>query len=313
MASPHGLAGQFGYTSETTVGTGVTPTEFLPILSESVTNNFERVVSNGIRAGRLTRSQWKATRQTIAGNIEMELWNTDIAGLMRHMFGSVTTTGAGPYTHTYTPGDLVGKSMTIQVGRPDTSGTVRAFTWAGCKISNWSISADLGEICKLGIDIVAMSETTATALATASYDSSLAPFVFTEASVTLGGSAYPVTSLEISGDNSLTDRFQLGSATSREFLPNDFREYSGRLVGDFSSLTQYNLIANGTESALVATFNNGTQTLTITTNVRMDGDSPSLGGPGLVELPLSFVCTSTTSDAAAITAVLVNSESVATA
>lgn len=310
MATPSGLGGQWGYVSEVTVGTAVTVTKFLPIRSEEIGQEIERLDSEGIRAGRLVTAAWKAGQKTISGTVESDLWNTDVAVLFKHMFGTVATTGVGPFTHTYTPGDLTGKSMTIQAGRPDTTGTVQPFTWAGCKVGSWTLSATVGEICTMSLDVVGMTETTATALATASYAAALAPFCFTTASVKIAAvTVATVKDIELTGDNGLTDRVRLGSATSKEYLQNGFREYSGSMNTDFESLTAYNRFVSGTEAALELKFDNGTQTLTITCNVRFDGESPGLSGPELLEQPLPFKCVSGTSDATAITAVLVNSES----
>lgn len=310
MASPHGVAGQFGYASETNPGQAVTVDKFLPINSESVTQEIERIESQGIRAGRLTTHTWKPGQHTIAGTIELELWNTDVAAMLTHMFGDVATaTNSGQWNYTYTPGGLTGKSFTAQVGRPDIGGTVRPFTWAGCKVGEWTISADVGEIATLSLDIVAMTETNGTGLASASYDTTLNPFVFTEASLSIGGATNnTVQSVELSGSNGLTERFRLGQATSREYLENALREYTGTLTTDFEDLTAYNRFVNGTTAALVLQFDNGTETLVFTLNARFDGDSPQLGGVELLEQSLPFKAVSTTSDAAAITAVLTNAE-----
>lgn len=310
MASPHGLAGQFGYVTETTTGTAVTVDTFLPINSESVKQEIERLDSQGIRAGRLVTSTWKPGSQTIAGSIELELWNTDIATVFNHMFGAVATaTNGGQWNYTFTPGDLTGKSFTAQVGRPDISGTVRPFTWAGCKIDTWTLSAEVGELAMLSLDVVAMTETNGTALASASYDASLDPFVFTEGSVVVAGTTNnAVRSFELEGANGLTDRFRLGSATSKEYLENAFREYTGTLTTDFESLTAYDRFLDGTESALKLVFNNGTENLEVTLNVRYDGESPELAGEELLEQPLPFKAVSATNDSSAITAVLTNGE-----
>lgn len=312
MAAPHGIAGQFGYKTESVVGTGVTVTKFLPILSESIKNNTERIESKGMRAGRRVVSTWKAGRQVIGGGLELELWNLDVAVLWKHIFGGVTTTGAGPYTHTYSPADLTGDSMTIQIGRPDIAGTVQPFTYAGCKVRSWSLKASAGDIATLSLDVSAMSEATGTALATASYDASLAPFVFTEASLSIAGSAVgTVKNMTLTGNNALGERFRLGSATAKESLETDVREYMVDAVADFEGLTHYARIAAGTEVAVVATYSNGTQSMTITMNCRTDGDTPVLSGPDVLEQPLKLKCVSGTSDAAAITAVLINGESTA--
>jgi hypothetical protein len=241
--------------------------------------------------------------------VTTELPNTDIAVFFKHAFGAVSTSGAGPYVHTFTPGDLTGDSLTIQVGRPASTGTVHPFTYAGCKIATWEISASVGDIAMLNFSVLGMTETTATALASASYDSTWEPFVFTEASLTIAGSAAgTVKDLTLSGDNALTLRHRLGSATSKEPLEIGLRTYEGTITTDFDALTHYDLFVAGTEAALVATFDNGTETLVVTCNIQFVGETPELSGFDLLEQNLPFRMISSTSDAAAITAVLTNSE-----
>ncbi|MGH3942624.1 MAG: phage tail tube protein [Pseudonocardiaceae bacterium] len=310
MTTPAGLGGQFGYASETTPGTLVTVDTFLPINSESLKTEIEQLESQGIRAGRLVTAAWKQGQRTISGTVEMELWNTDIAPLFRHMFGAVATaTNGAQWDYTFTPADLRGEALTIQVGKPDISGTVRPFTYGGAKVSEWTLGAEAGAIAMLSLEIVAMTETNGVALATASYDSGLAPFVFTEGNLSIAGSTNnTVQSFEVAGNNGITERFRLGAATSREYLQNGFREYTGSATTDFENLTQYNRFLDGDEAALVLTFDNGTETLVITLNVRFDGETPELAGPELLEQTVAFKAVHATSDADAITAVLTNGE-----
>lgn len=305
-----GIQGQLGYKSETTNGTAVTVDAFLPVNSVGVNKQITRLPSAGIRAGRRAQHTWAAGAQTIGGTVAMELWNVDVAAIFKHMFGAVSTTGSGPYTHTFTPGDLNNDSMTVQAGKPGTGGTVHPFTWAGCKVASWEISSDVDAIAMLSLELSAQTETTATALATASYDSALAPFTFIHGSLTVAGSAVAtVRSVSLSGNNNLaTDRHRFGSATVLEQLENGGREYGGQFEADFEDLTHYNRYVDGDEFALVLAFDNGTDSLTITMNVRYDGSSPELAGPELLSITLPFTCVSATSDAAAITAVLVNTD-----
>lgn len=309
---PGGQDGQIGFKSESTVGTAVTVDQFTPFLSESIQNDIEYLDTQTVSARKVLRLT-KPGRKSVQGSIELELANTDLATILNNAFGAVSTTGAGPYTHTFTPADLTGQAMTVQVGRPASTGTVHPFTYAGCKVSSWTIDANVGDIATLSLDILGMSETTGTALASASYDSSWEPFTFVEAGLTIAGSsAATVKRFTITGDNSVELRHRLGSATSLEPLETSLRSYTGTVVTDFDSLTHYNLFVNGTEAALVALFDNGTETLTITTNVQFVGETPTNGGFELLEQPLPFRCLSSTDDATAITAELVNSEATAT-
>lgn len=305
---PGGADGQLGLVTESVVGTIVTPTKFFPIRSENIKQNIEYIDTQTISARHTVRLTRRAT-QSVEGGFTTELANTTIATLLKHMFGTVTTTGVGPYTHTYVPSDLTGDSMTVQVGRPASTGTVHPFTYAGCKVATWTIAATVGEFATLEVGLIGMSETTATSLATASYDTSWSPFTFRDATLSIAGvSAGTVRDVTLSATNAIERRHRLGLATSLQPLQIGRRDYTGTITTDFDALTHYNLFVNGTEAALVLTFSNGTQSLQGTMNVQFTGETPELSGFELLAQPLPFRCISSTSDAAAIQFVLTNSE-----
>lgn len=375
-----GLAAQIGYATEVTVGTPVTATAFVPLISESLTQDRTRLESGGIIAGRrvLASQSWNGGDVTVSGSVQHELYNRGLGKLFTAMFGAVSTTGAGPYTHTFTPGDLTGDALTVQVGRPATNGTVYPFTYAGMKVSSWEIACAAGEIATLGLDLVGQREfafrtvtdgvttsgsaaitsvtaafstddigkpisgtgipsgatiiavasgtaatlsanatatgtgvtfTLGVALASATYPTSIKPLKFNHASVTIGGSAVNVKSLTLSGNNMLDDsRRFLGSQYIAEPLEMGLREYTGSLEIEFTDLTQYTRFVAGTEAALVAAFTSGTDSVTITTNVRVDGSTPNVAGREILTQTLPIKCVASSTDASAITAVLVNSD-----
>jgi hypothetical protein len=295
-----------------TPGTGVAVTKFLPFRSENIKQNINYLDTQTL-SSRLTLRKTKAGTKTVEGSFTTELPNTTLATLLKHCMGAVATTGAGPYTHTLTPGDTRTLGLTVQVGRPDASGT-------------WCSRSPMRDArCPPGrslrpkarsprsvVNLIGMSETTGTALATASYDSSWSPFVFQEASLTVAaGAENNVREFNLTGNNQIQTRFRLGSATSKNPLGIGVREYTGTVTVDFDGLTDYGRFVNGTESALVATFNNGTQTLTITQNVQFVGETPEVSGNDLLAHNMPYRALSSSSDAASITAVLVNSETTA--
>src|SRR5262245_11591554 len=134
MALTSGLAGQFGFVSETTYGTAVTVTRFVPLVEESVETELTQLASAGITAGRrlLRCQQWSQGLRRSEGDIGIEAYGRSIGLLLYHALGVSATSGSGPWTHTFTPGDLQGDSMTVQFGRPNRNGTVVPFTYAGC-------------------------------------------------------------------------------------------------------------------------------------------------------------------------------------
>jgi hypothetical protein len=376
-----GMDAQIGYALEGTVGTPVTVTAFLPLVSESLMQERARLESAGIIAGRrvLASQQWNGGDITVSGSVEHELYNRGLGKLFTAMFGSVATTGAGPYTHTFTPGDLTGDALTIQVGRPATDGTTYPFTYAGMKVSSWEIACAAGEIATLGMEVVGSREidfrtvtdgvttsgsadiTSATALfnasdvgnpisgtgipaaatilsvqsatdatlsanatasgtgvtftlgialAAASYPSAIKPLKFNHAAVSIGGVSVNAKSLTISGNNGLDDaRRFLGDQRISEPLETGLREYTGTIELEFTDLTQYRRFVTGSEAALVASFTSGTDSVTITTNARYDGSTPQVAGREILTQSLPFKCVASSTDASAITAVLVNDDS----
>lgn len=303
MAAGTGIAAQVGVALETTWGTEVTTgATFIPLVSESVQRNEDHTISNAIRAGRfvLGSEQWNGGVVAVGGGLEFELDNKNVRTLFKCMFGTESTNS--PYT--YSPADLTGDSFTLQIGKPSSSGTVHPFTYAGTKVNTWEISATVGEMVKLSLDVIAKSETTSTALMTASYTSSSLPFKFTGATLTIAGSAVnTVRDMSIKGDNKLARRQFLGTQSTAEPFPSDMYEYTGKVTTDFESLTAYNRFVTGTEAALVMTFTRGSSTIVITCNVKFDGMTPNVAGRDILAQELPFMCIGSTTDASAITAV----------
>lgn len=314
MAIPSGLSAQLGIAAESTYGTPVTVTRFYELVSESLKLEIERIESAALRSGtRVQRSdRWVPGKKNIGGDIEMEVANKSFGLWLSHMIGTAVTTqpNAGPdptvYDHTYTPSDLP-TSLTMQVGRTDIGGTTRAFTYHGCRVSEWELEVAVDEIAKLSLTILGEDEDTSTGLATASYPSTLSLLTFVQGSITVAGSAFDVMNAKIGGNNGLADdRYFLGSQLRKNPLEAAMREYTGELEAEFTDLTAYNRFVNGTEAALVLLLRGASISgiyfydLQITANVRFDGETPEVSGGEIIGLTLPFKCVGNTS-ATAIT------------
>jgi hypothetical protein len=138
----------------------------------------------------------------------------------------------------------------------------------------------------------------------------LVPFTFRHGAILLGGSAARVKSATLTGDNAVSsdDRLFIGSSTYDEALETDRRSYGGQLEVEFENATQYDRFMAGTEVALVLSFTQGDDSLTITKNVRYDEAAVNVGGRGIVGQSLPVTGLGGT-DAATITAVLENTDS----
>jgi len=314
MAIGSGVLASMGYAKEPTAGTREVPDHFVEHVSESMVFNQTKIKSEGLAAGRRTLKGFSNGNGSATGSVEMELVPEGIGELLELCMGGLVTAGAGPYTHTLTPGDLA--TGTFQFGRPSTDGTVNVFEYKGCMVSSWELSCDAtgdGSMITFSVDLVGQTEDTGQTLATVAYPTITARWTSVQASLTVAGTAYCVNSFTLSGDNGIDTDFKACAATAGQptIRESGMREYTGSLTADFDGLTQYNRYIGTDESALVITIDDGTSSLVITTNVMYTGSTPTVSGPEVLKQESPFECLSATSDAAAITMVLTNGDSAA--
>lgn len=304
MAIRSGLAAQIGIAAETTWGTFVAPDHWYEFNEEDLSLSIERVESAGLRANNrvLRTDRWAAGQQRVEGSVTMDVPSKSFGLLAKHALGSAsisTPSGAtNTRLHTHTLGDPYGLGLTVQVGRPDSGGTVRAFSYAGAKISELTLSNSVDEILQAEIGLVAQSESTSEALATASYPSGNQLFIWTSGDIKIGGSTVGVvTDFEVTINNGLKDdRYFLGAATMSEPIIADMTTIEGTMTVEFDSLTNYNRYVNGTLAAVSAKWTAATEIESgfspyvevLIDDARFDGATPNVGGPDVLTHELSF-------------------------
>ena len=218
MAIRSGLAAQLGIGVESTWGTAVTPTRFYEFTDESLSLSIERIESEGLRAGnRVMRSDRYAVGQkAVEGSVSMDMTAENSALLFEHALGDVQTanTSGSVYTHTCTLSDPYALGgLTVEVGRPGNDGTVRAFTYSGCVVSEMTLSNSVNELLQLELGLVGKNESTGS-ITSASYPSSQELLSFKDAAVTIAGTAYECKDISIAVNNGLdAERYILGSQT----------------------------------------------------------------------------------------------------
>lgn len=290
-----GIGAQFGFKKESTWGTAVTVDAFLPFVSESMSAKQNQSRARGIIAGGIVSRTIQNNGGTweVGGNIGLELMNVGQSVLWEACLGSLA---AGPPI-VVTPGATL-PSLTVQVGKPDIGNTVRPFTYAGCKVASWELAGTAGEIATFGVDLIAKSRTTATALATATYSTTALPLKVYNTVVVLGGVTYPVKSFKLRGDNKLTRRFLSGDQYTKEPLHDaaEERDYTGELVLEFTDLAEITASDALTDSSLTITLTSGTTSVLVTANIRrMDNVDPTVQGRGILPQTIPFRCLATSS------------------
>jgi hypothetical protein len=306
MATPSGLSAQLGAKAETTFGTYVAPDAFYEFDSETLQRQNQYLTSTGLRAGRMAApvGRHKNTTRSASGDINMKVPNKGFGRFLNLLHGNVVTpTKVGPslaYLQTHNIGTTapIGKSLTVQVGKPDTAGTVQPFSYLGAKITSAQFSCATGAELMAQLSLNAQDEVTSKSLATASYPSGLASLDFTGGSVSIGSDT-----LAIITDASLTvplpqklDRYGLGTgALAAEPIPNDYIRPTGSLTMEFNTLTQYNHFVNCDTVEVVLDFKGAVIETSYNEELKFDmkachftGATPQVGGPDILTAQFPF-------------------------
>ncbi len=320
MVTATGLDAQVGVALETTVGTAVTVTKFLEFNSEGFEFDPSFIEPEGLRAGvkykrgaRLVQS-----RKQVTGSFELNHATRTMGTLWKAALGSSVVTPTlvlgSAYSQSHQTGDLLGKSLTVQVGRPEPVSpyTTRAHTYAGCKVTGWEFSVSDNEVAKMSLDFDGWDEATATALATASYVTS-EEFNFSQCTAfTLGGTVSGTTTLSVAGgtaiasvvksisfkgDNALaTERYGLGNAgIKKEQLENGIPTITGTLEAEYNQSEFYTPFKANTSTTLRVLFEgsviSGTDKNTlefIAPQIKIKKVTPKVDGPDNVKATVEF-------------------------
>ncbi|MEV7684466.1 phage tail tube protein [Streptomyces bungoensis] len=321
MATGSGLDAQLMVGAESTWGTAVTPTNTYEFNDESLKLDPTYLEPTGLRVGTKYKraSRVSISHKSVSGDITLEHSTKGMGLLWKHCLASAVTTPTtltSPATEqVHTPGDFRGKGLTVQVGRPEpSSGTVKAFTYAGCKVSQWELNVSDNAIPTLKVTFDGRSQSTSTALAAASYTSGAKVFSFANATLSLGGTAATasgkttvtggtavatvVTEVSIQGAAPMaSDRFGIGNGGLKsEQLENDTPTITGSLNAEFNKAELYDHFTNNDTLPMVLTLtgdpigaSGSSDTLEIILPaVKLKAASPNVGGPDIVSMSTDF-------------------------
>lgn len=319
MPTGTGLDAQLGYKLENPVGTEATVDKFLEFNSEGLEFDPSYIEPEGLRVGvKFKRgSRLVQSRKQVSGPIELNYATRLMGGLWKLALGSTVTTptlvAGSAYKQVHQTGDLLGKSATFQVGRPEpATQAVRAHTIRGCKCTGWEFSVSDNEVAKLKLELDGWDESTVTALATASYlpaeEFNFIQCTALKLGVSLSGTTELVASsgtavtsvvkkLTLKGDNALaTDRYGLGNAgLKKEQLENGIPTITGTLEAEYSKAEFYDTFKAGTATSLQVLFEgsviSGTDKNTlefIAPEIRIKSAKPTVEGPDIVKANVEF-------------------------
>lgn len=306
MGTPSGLGAQLGAKAESAFGTYIAPDAFYEFDSETLGRKPNYLTSSGLRAGRMAGpvGRHKPTTRAAAGDIVMKVPNKGFGRWLNLLHGNVVTPEkieAGPaykQVHNIGTSAPIGKSLTVQVGKPDVAGVVQPFSYPGTKITQLQLACETGAELMATLSLNARDEVTGEALAVASYPSGITSLDFTGGEVKVGADTLGIVdsaNLTIPLPMKL-DRFGLTkSALAAEPLPNDYIKPTGSLSMEFFGLTQFNHFVNCDAVKVVLNFEGATIAGANKEQLKLEmpachfvGDSPQVSGPDVLKVAFPF-------------------------
>lgn len=243
---------------ESTYGTAVTPAIGFEFDSEGIEESFGRTAGDPLRTGGYTLRSDRFTPYPdgAAGPLSLGVMSKGFGLLFKHALGAIATGSVSDsaYTHTATMGTLYGKSLTVQIGRPmHPSGTVKPFTFAGGKITEWEFANSVDGRLMFTPTFDFQSSVTTTALASAAYSATMEDFTWAGGVITVGGSSFDITDITVSGSNGMNvDRKQIRGNPLKKEPTAHRRSVSYSITADFDSTDQRDRAVSATRAGALA-------------------------------------------------------------
>jgi hypothetical protein len=239
---------------------GVTPGTPAAIVAyfkdEGFSQTVEQISSNIIRGNRNPTMPFTGNR-SVKGSLSSELAPFGQAALLKHLLGTVTTSGTTNFTHVFKigtlPTSLCFEKQFLDLGK--------YFLYNGCRIGKASFDFKPAGPIDVSFDFVGRQET----IASASFDAAPtdlghSPFEGFQSAILEGGNSIgAVTALKFDVDNDLqSDLYTIGGGGLVSSLPAGVVKVTGSATVVFDSITLYEKAVAGTESSLKVTLTKGT-------------------------------------------------------
>ena len=312
-----GLGSSVGFGVEGTFGTSVTPTNHIPVTSQSLVLDVEHMMSEGLVAGRAVQQAGRqvVNRKGASGSVEFDTLANGTGLLLRHMIGderaystTKTTVTAGVYSYSFRPGSLMtSSSLTWQLGIADRGGTVRTGNIPGAVISEWEVSNEIDGLFTTSLEIAGRDWVpSASDITAVSYPTGTELFSFAGGAASVDATAAEIRSVSISCAHGLDlERYQIASSTLRsQPVQAAMREITGSVElefgagpGTWATNSLMDKYRAGTVVALVATWTGstaiaGTYLPSISFSIPkalITSATPTVEGPDMVMQTIEFM------------------------
>lgn len=301
MTQATGSQSVFALFEETTFNTdpGTPDGQKLYLTNFGLAKSQNRIDSETLVGGRGTSEPFLGN-VNVSGPISTEISAQSIGTIMKHAIGSNVTTGADPYTHTMTIGDLP-TSLLFEVDYgPNISGSGRYIKYGGCRIASTDFEFPQEGACTATFNIIGAQATPASSPLDATLtDNGHTTFsAFSAAILEGGGSIAVVKQVSFTVDNQLDESsYVIGSGGVRTALPEGTARINGSLTAIFADATLMNKALGDTESSLQITLTRGdglgsagNESISFEVQqLKYEPTTPSVDGPRGVEITLPFI------------------------
>ncbi len=305
-----GLSGSIGFGAETSYGVYAPATRWVPWEEEKFAVERKFSQAKGIVGGSLVQQAQQVVllTQMVKGSLKFPVVNSGMGLLLKSIMGAATgpvqqgTTAA--YASTFTIAPTVGDSLSVQIGRPQTSGIITPFNYLGCKATSIEITLESGAVAECAMDFVGQQMTEADTLVTPVYGTPN-PIVFSFQGSTLSAGAIGsetamgnVRKANIKIERKLDEeRFYIGgNGLLDEPIEDDFLAITGDLTVDFTDTTDWDAYVNAGEQISIILNLVGQQIATgynfglklAVPVAQIEGSDPNMSGPKIVERQVKF-------------------------
>jgi hypothetical protein len=207
--------------------------------------------------------------------------------------------GSSGFVQKHTPGDTLGKSLSIQRGLPKAGGTVVAWTATGCHVDAMELSIKTDDLLKCKMTVDAQNLQTPVqggpALATASYTTPVDVFSFQSGQVIIDGAMAASVidyTQKIETKGNLNRYYLNATGLKAEQIRNAEGMADGTLTLDYVDDVIPTKFFNDNTATLVMTFQAGVGEALVVTcpAIRWLTAPVQLPGPQILQYPVTFRC-----------------------
>lgn len=302
-----GLGASVGVAPEAVFGTFAPPTRWVEFESENL-KWVPKIVQGKAITGTLTpqKAQRVMTSSKIAGDLKTYAFANGLGLFLEQIMGNSAIVQNGTtaaYTQTHTIGDVTGKSLSVQVNRPDTGKGDHPYSYSGIKITDAQFECGVDEIVAATFTAVGKELSVAQALVAPALIANNQVFNFAQGTVLAGniGSEVEVLSVMKAGvsfKRPLDEgRYPLGGqGLMQEPIQNNFLDITGTLDTEFINVTDWENAFNQQVplslilefvGPVIATGYNSTLKIAVP-NIYFSGDGPDVAGPDILKPAYKF-------------------------